>query len=282
MEKRIIMNEVETDYVVTDGGEVFNTKTNRQLKGTVTNEGYRNIQLYVFDGEKKKAKCILLHKLVAQYFVENPENAPYVKHKNGNLLDNRAENLCWSFSPYSSENPCGYAFSQKDKEGYYVSRTEILSDNESWKPWPEDNNYYISKTGEVFSLKTNKVLSKTNRAGYERVLIYGRKRTVHRMVYEAFVGPLEEKDVIDHINGIKDDNRIENLRKVSQSDNMKNAQEHGHKGQHKVVQYDKDGNFIKEFSSLTAAAKEMGVTYAAIGGAARRNGTSCGYYWKYI
>lgn len=85
--------------------------------------------------------------------------------------------------------------------------------------------------------------------------------------------------VLDHINAIRDDNRLENLRCVSQSENMHNAQKHGYKGQNKVAQYDLEHNFIREYPSCTEAAKEMGVTYRAISSAADRGGTSCGYYW---
>ena len=88
--------------------------------------------------------------------------------------------------------------------------------------------------------------------------------------------------VIDHINGIKDDNRLENLRCISQSENAINAQQNGHKGQHRVAQYDLNNNLIKEYPSFTAAAKEFNVSYAAISSAAKRGGTSCGFKWKEI
>ena len=63
---------------------------------------------------------------------------------------------------------------------------------------------------------------------------------------------------------------------------MYHAQEMGHKCQKKILQYDKDGNFIKEWPSAAAAAREYGVSACAIGSAAKRDGTSCGYKWKLI
>ncbi|NCU28648.1 MAG: hypothetical protein EOM85_03190 [Candidatus Moranbacteria bacterium] len=69
---------------------------------------------------------------------------------------------------------------------------------------------------------------------------------------------------------------------ITQSMNMKRAQELGHHGQTKVMQKDKDGNMIHIFNSFTEAAKAFGVTYSAISSAAKRNGTSCGYYWEII
>lgn len=123
-------------------------------------------------------------------------------------------------------------------------------------------------------------LAGSYRNGYLRVSIKQKSYSVHKLIYEAFYGEIPRGMVLDHINGIRDDNRLENLRCVSQSENMHNAQRNGHKGQHSVAQYDLNMNFIKKYPSCTAAAKEFGVTYSAISSAADRGGTSCGYYWK--
>lgn len=46
---------------------------------------------------------------------------------------------------------------------------------------------------------------------------------VHRIIYRLFYGDLSSDDVIDHVNGNPRDNKIENLRKVSQKVNMRNT-----------------------------------------------------------
>lgn len=65
--------------------------------------------------------------------------------------------------------------------------------------------------------------SKTSR-GYRKTTIEacGHKRwvQVHRVVWEAHNGPIPSGCEIDHINGVKDDNRISNLRLVSHAENM--------------------------------------------------------------
>lgn len=66
-------------------------KRNKILKPKLTKKGYLEISLY----RERKHKSFRLHRLVAQSFIPNPNNLPQVNHKNGNKLDNRAENLEW-------------------------------------------------------------------------------------------------------------------------------------------------------------------------------------------
>ena len=60
--------------------------------------------------------------------------------------------------------------------------------------------------------------------GHMHIQIDGKKFKQHRLLYEIFVGKIPEGMDIDHINEIKDDNRIENLRLLSRGDNIRNRQ----------------------------------------------------------
>ncbi len=64
-----------------------------------------------------------------------------------------------------------------------------------------------------------------NGLGYKRTMVDGKLYVNHRLIWLWHHGYLPEHD-LDHINRIKDDNRIENLREVSRACNMRNARVH--------------------------------------------------------
>lgn len=72
------------NYLVYDDGRIYNTKFDRFLK----NE-------YVNLSKNGKSKKFCRYRLVAEYFVPNPNNENYVHHINCNHDDHRASNLQW-------------------------------------------------------------------------------------------------------------------------------------------------------------------------------------------
>lgn len=88
--------------------------------------------------------------------------------------------------------------------------------------------YQISNQGRVFSVKKKIFikLDENNQQGYQVVkLCKNGKRykfRVHRLVAEAFIPNPENKPCVDHINTIRNDNRVENLRWVTYKENLDN------------------------------------------------------------
>ena len=64
-----------------------------------------------------------------------------------------------------------------------------------------------------------------HRDGYRHVKVDGKQILVHRIIYEMHHGPIPEGMQIDHSNGVRDDNRIENLRVVTNAENNQNRRD---------------------------------------------------------
>lgn len=90
MWKKIIINNIKTNYSVNEEGKVRNDLTNKELSPRIQ-QGYKHVTIYV----NKKPKSCRVHRLVALAFIPNPENKPYVNHKNGIRSDNNVNNLEW-------------------------------------------------------------------------------------------------------------------------------------------------------------------------------------------
>ena len=84
----------DTPYYVTENGRIFNDK--KQLK-TYRGERYEKLVIKI----NGKATSRYVHRMVAETFIENPDNKKTVNHLDGNKMNNCVSNLEWATS---SEN----------------------------------------------------------------------------------------------------------------------------------------------------------------------------------
>lgn len=169
--------------------------------------------------------------------------------------------------------------------------------------------YQVSNLGRVKSLERQIVGIKSKYIG-ERILkqspdgkgymmawlYFKNKRTtvkVHRLVAEAFIPNPENKPQIDHINTVKTDNNVANLRWCTEKENSCNpitAKRNGEahyrdkgKCNSKVLQMSMDGEPIKEWICMSDVKRELGIQHSHIVGCCKGSRKSAGgFKWKYI
>lgn len=78
-------------YEVNENGDVKSLRTNKLVTHDLNNFGYHRVTFY----DKPRHKRMFVHRLVAETFLENPNNFKEVNHINENKNDNSVNNLEW-------------------------------------------------------------------------------------------------------------------------------------------------------------------------------------------
>lgn len=252
LENLIILKDYPNDKI-TKNGQIISIRNGKE-KVQVIKQNYKAVRL--INKDEKKVK-IHVHLLVALAHVPNPHGYNYVKHVDGNILNNNFENLKWcELNPQNAVD---------------------LPREEDLKHIPGANKYYASKNGDIFSKKSGslkKMKLNENISGYLSLILQieknGKKtpstRLAHRLIAQAWLPNPKKLPVVNHKDGNKKNNCLTNLEWVTEKENCQHSRNvlKNSKYQKAVVQASLDGKFIKEFKSQTDAEKETGVSSRAI------------------
>lgn len=168
---------------------------------------------------------------------------------------------------------------------YNKMTEEIWKDIEGY-----EELYAVSNLGNVKNLKTNRVFTqkspKSLRGGYKSVNLPNKIIKIHRLVAKAFVDNPENKNVVNHIDGNKLNNRADNLEWVTTAENTRLGYITGNNKVTKraVYQIDKDNDkIIKKFESLQDARLITGIDDGSICKVCKgRQNTAGGYKWEFV
>lgn len=88
------INGYRGKYIIRSNGDIYNNYTGTKMKPRLI-QGYPHVGLRVFDGERSIQKLFKVHRLVAEYFIPNPNNYEIVNHKDGDKTNPDVNNLEW-------------------------------------------------------------------------------------------------------------------------------------------------------------------------------------------
>lgn len=185
---------------------------------------------------------------------------------------------------------------------------------ELWFNIPKHENYQASSLGRIKSkeriivrkngikqtIKEKILTPAKNNKGYYLVILDGKTYLVHRLIAETYISNPNGYTIVNHINGIKTDNRFENLEFTTQKDNAQkawkqglceNVREKAYKTKRKmniktskmIAQMHINGTIINIFPSIREAERRTEISNGNISRCCRGEfKTVGGYAWKYI
>lgn len=254
-------------YTVTENGEMipFEIRPGRILKPGNTlgksEAGYKYVSL-----AKHDKKPFLIHRLVALTFLPTVEGKPLVNHKNGNKIDNRLENLEWC---NKSENQLHSYHVLGNKPDFTAMLASHGTRGKFYGAHPQARaviRYDLSgnETGRFSCIK--EAVEKTGVSANSIIdVCYGRKSQANG-----------EKWAYAETKGRRRSNSA-----WMKENNPMSGKTGGECPNSKAVkQYDKSGNFLKEYGSGEEAERSTGIKHVSCACRGERK-TAGGYVWKY-
>ena len=133
-------------YAVTSCGRVWSYRNEKFLKPRANRSGY----LYVDLSKDRKVKSYVIHRLVAEAFIPNPENLPQVNHKDENKANNCLQNLEWCDEKYN------YNYGTRNEKISNSLKIPILQydlNGNFLKEWPSATDVKKDSTNIISCLK---------------------------------------------------------------------------------------------------------------------------------
>jgi hypothetical protein len=121
----IYINGICTHYSVFPDGTILNFKTQRYLKAHLDKYGYKRVILHI----EGKQKNMFVHQLVANAYLENPDNLKIINHLDNNRTNNYLYNLEWSTAKLNNDHKVKQNRHVKGEQiqTAKLTKTEVLS-----------------------------------------------------------------------------------------------------------------------------------------------------------
>lgn len=200
--RRIVINGEQSNYEISDDGEIRNVNSHKRLKPKKNESGYLVVNMF----HNRKTVTRKVHRLVVEQFVPNPDNLPQVNHLNCDKTDNRVENLEWTTRLDNMRHafangcyPCGEKSNLSKYEKTSIEQTiELL----------EDGNYTAREISEVSGISLEMVRAICHKKKWKhltRGLDLGMKNArntnqcLHNSIDRAIIKDIEKSEIVEAI-----------------------------------------------------------------------------------
>lgn len=197
---------------------------------------------------------------------------------------------------HNGRNAIGNCLKELSKTAYNFKwkyeNTNSNLDNELWKEVILENidiknkKYFVSNLGR-FKNSSGIIMNnyKINENGYIRVYIYKKTFALHRLVALSFLENPDKKEQVNHIDGNKLNNSLQNLEWCTNKENQIHKVQNGLANNYtrKIGQYDLNGILVKSYESIILASKEIKISSSSIKSVLyKKQKTAGGYIFKYL
>lgn len=173
------------------------------------------------------------------------------------------------------KNCCGYINTLSFKRDVVHYRSV---DDEVWKDIKDHNGYQISNHGRIKHF--DKILSNFTGGGkYDRIVINNNTYSVSRLVANAFLEPIPNKDQINHIDGNKQNNFASNLEWVTNKENIIHAINNELNNSCKAIMCIENN---KTYKSIKECSEDLNIGYDSIRRSMNGETKNPTYHFKFI
>jgi uncharacterized protein YodC (DUF2158 family) len=165
------------------------------------------------------------------------------------------------------------------------------------KYWAAKDGYLVHRDGTIYKMnwsntgKMKKVKQHIDKGGYLCFWFNGKECKAHRFIAELFVPNSNNLPEVNHINEIKDDNRVENLEWCDRKHNCNHGTRNERmrvsltnypKFSKPVYQYTLDRQFVAEYPSIHEVERKLGYNNGYISACCLgKRKTAYSYVWTY-
>lgn len=239
-----------------------------------------NNEYYLYNDRRFSKTELFYYKNSYAYFLDNTYKQLTNEDIQNNVVDINEKYDIYNYSDWNN-------IVKNIKASKYNSIT--------WTIYPKNNKIRVNKLGYIqvyYESKKQWLEPIYSCSGYLSFRLDGKCYRNHRIVAETFIcnNDPENKTIVNHKNELKIDNRVENLEWVTQKENiqwnnciikMKISMKKNKQRLH-VLQYSKNGEFIKEWQSVSEITKNLNYNHQHIYQCCKGSlNHAYGFIWKY-